>query len=163
VADGSTASRRADRCLPRGGNGLGSVQHAGRTHEPFRLASVTDFDWDRAYAFPPYTSPDEIQRELGFDWGGAGDSGTRRNDAWYLLVFVNGGQVARAFDHELARGDLACIGSPFVEGGLTPDQAVLRVAGPTDADAAGYGLVWLARPRDAREARRIERCRRTYS
>jgi hypothetical protein len=122
---------------------------------------VTDFDWDRVHAFPPYTSPEEIERELGFDWGGAGDSASRSDDAWYLLVFVNGGQVARAFDHEIVRGDLACISSSFVEGGLTPSEAVLRVTAPRGG--SGDGLVWLARPRDAREARRIERCRRTYS
>jgi hypothetical protein len=139
-----------------------AVQRAARTHEPFRLASVTEFEWDRVYAFPPYTSPEAIERELGFDWGGAGDSESRSNDVWYLLVFVNGGQVVRAFDHEMVRGHLACIASRVVEGGLTPDQAVLRVSAGPDT-ASGSGLVWLARPRDAREARRIERCRRTYS
>jgi hypothetical protein len=139
-----------------------AVEHAARTHEPFRLSSVTDFDWDRVYAFPPYTSPEEIERELGFDWGGAGDSASRTNDAWYLLVFVNGGQVARAFDQEIVRGHLACIGGSFVEGGLSPSEAVFRVTHGPDT-ASGGGLVWLARPRDEREARRVKRCIRTYS
>lgn len=44
-----------------------AAERAARTQAPFRLASVTDFDWDQVHAFPPYTSPDEIERELGFD------------------------------------------------------------------------------------------------
>jgi hypothetical protein len=139
-----------------------AAKRAGRTHASFRLASVTDFDWDRVYVFPPYRSSEEIERELGFDWGGAGDSESTSNDAWYLLVFVNGGQVTRAFDHEIAREDLACIADPFVEGGLSRPEAVLRVI-PKPGTASGGGLVWLARPRDEREARRVKRCVRTYS
>jgi hypothetical protein len=118
---------------------------------------VTDFDWDRGHVFPPYMGPDEIEHELGFDWGGAGDSASGQSDAFYLLVFVNGGQVARAFDHEIGDGDLACMAHPFVEGGLTPSEAVLS------AEGSGHSLVSLAHPRDAREALRIKRCLRTYS
>jgi hypothetical protein len=135
-----------------------AVKRSARTHEAFLLSSLTDFDWDRVYAFPPYSSTEEIERELGFDWGDAGDSAASSgNDSFYLLVFVNGGQVARAFDHEIGGGDLACMGPPFVEGGLTPGEAVLR------AERSDHLLVSLAHSRGAREARRIKRCVRTYS
>jgi hypothetical protein len=139
-----------------------AVKRAARTHEPFRLSSVTDFDWDRVHTFPPYSSSEEIERQLGFDWGGADESASRSNDSFFLLVFVKGGQVAQAFDHEIARGDLACIAGPFVEGGLSPSEAVFRVTAAPDV-SSGYGLVRLARPRDTREARRIKRCVRTFT
>ena len=139
------------------------VEDAARTDQAFRLSSVTDFDWDRVHAFPPYSSREEIVRQLGLEWDGAGDTASRENDSYNLLVFVRGGQVVRAFDDYVGDGNLTCIDPPVVRGGLSRSEAVLRVSEARNADGSSHHYVALARPRDAREARRTERCLKTYS
>jgi hypothetical protein len=139
-----------------------AVRRSARASEPFRLSAVTDFDWDRVHALPPYADPESIVRELGVDWDGAGDTESRHNDAYDLLVFVKDGEVVRAFDQQ-GDGDLTCIDPPVVRGGLTPAEAVLRAGESSADDGSPYYFVSLARPRDAAEARRTEECVEDYS
>jgi len=60
-------------------------------------------------------------------------------------------------------GDLTCIDPPVVRGGLAPSEAVLGVSETQLDDGSPYRFVSLARPRDAGEAHRTERCVETYS
>lgn len=76
-----------------------AVEDAGQTGEPFRLSSITEFEWDRVYVFASYASPENIEEELGFEWQGAEDSASRRSDALNLIVFVEDQRVVEAFDH----------------------------------------------------------------
>jgi hypothetical protein len=140
-----------------------AVLATARTDKPFRLSSVTDFDWDRVHAFPPYSSPEEIVRQLGLEWDDAGDTASGENDSYNLLVFVRGGQVVRAFDHDVGDGNFTCIDPPVVRGGLSRSEAVLRVSETRNDDGSAHYYVALARPRDAGEARRTKRCLKTYS
>ena len=135
-----------------------AVREAARTGEPVRLAAVTDFEWDRVYAFPPYWGSDEISDSLEFDWDGE----SKDNDGYGLLVFVEDGEVVHAYDHSISDTYLVCIDVTWVRGGLTPTEAVLRVT-RHDEDGGTWYFVSLAQPRDAREARRTKRCLRTYS
>jgi hypothetical protein len=137
-----------------------AVREAARTGQPIRLASVTDFDWDRVHALYAYSSDEEIEDELGFGLGGADDTMSSVQDGYSLLVFVKDGELARAFDHEPGDGYLVCIGPQVVRGGLTPAEAVLSVA---PSDRGNPPVVSLAHPRDARQARLTKRCLRTYS
>jgi hypothetical protein len=94
-----------------------AVDEAGASNKPFRLANVTDFEWDRFYAFSGYTSPRQIDRALGFHWGDAKHSDFVKSDGGSLLVFVRDGEVVEAFDHDcLDRHE------------FTPADATLRVS-----------------------------------
>jgi hypothetical protein len=89
-----------------------------------RLASLTDFSWERLHAFGPYASQAYIDRELGFSWPEAARTGIAEDDAIALLVFVSRGDVVRYVAHPRNEGDFADVKSP---GGLSPSEAVFIV------------------------------------
>jgi hypothetical protein len=134
-----------------------AVHGSARTGEAFQLSAATDFDWDRVYVFGPYSSPESINEELGFDWDDAGDSAIEDADWVNLIVFVEDGEVVRAFDHDNGDGEFACLASPYLEGGLTRREALVRVK-RTPNDGGSLDYVFLAHPRDDREAARTRKC-----
>jgi hypothetical protein len=69
------------------------VRLAARQDDPL-LADVTPFEWDRVCVFPPQASMDDVDDQLGFEWGviGGDPSGDRT-----LLVFVRDGEVETHF------------------------------------------------------------------
>jgi hypothetical protein len=86
-----------------------AVEEAGKSGKPFRLAHVTDFEWDRFYAFGGYTSARQIDRTLGFHWGDAEHSDFVKSDGGSLLVFVRHGEVVGAFDQDWGDGHFDCL------------------------------------------------------
>jgi hypothetical protein len=105
------------------GGSSDDIAEAVKAGKPFRLADVTDFEWDRFYVVGPYSSNERVDRRLGFDWGKAENSDYGKTDGGSLLVFVRDGEVVHAFDQPSTDGDFTCVG----EEPLTPGQAVLRV------------------------------------
>jgi hypothetical protein len=104
-----------------------------------RLASLTEFSWERLYVFGPYASQEVIDRELGFSWSAAASTGIFDSDGIALLVFVDGGEVVRHVAHPRSEGDFADVKTP---GGLTRAQAVFTV----DIDARGRRVFQVAEP-----------------
>jgi hypothetical protein len=138
-----------------------AVRESARTSKAFRLSATTDFDWDRVYVFPQYSTPEAIESELGFEWGEAGDSEVRSTDSVHLIVFVEDGEVVRAFDQDTGDGYFICVGRPVVKGGLSQREAVLKAIQTPEGGSLRY--VSLARPRSAREAARTKKCLETYT
>jgi hypothetical protein len=101
-----------------------AIAHAGEAHAPLRLADSTDFAWQRCHIFTPYTPVSTIERDLGFAWPGAKDTGIDYLDGIDLLVFVKDRQVVRwvALPHNL--GYFARIEK---HDGYGPAQAVFKV------------------------------------
>ena len=89
-----------------------------------RLASLTDFSWERLHVFGPYTPQTHIDRELGFSWPEAARTGIAEDDSIALLVFVSGGAVVRYVAHPRQEGDFAEVATT---GGLSPSEAVFIV------------------------------------
>jgi hypothetical protein len=89
------------------------------------LGSLTEFPWERLYIFPPYTSREVIDRELGFTWKQASRTGIARDDGIALLVFVDAGKVVRYVVQPRSDGDFAAVKTP---GGLSRADAVFTVA-----------------------------------
>ena len=112
--------------------------------------------------FAPYSSPESIDEQLGFDWDGSGDSAIESADWVNLIVFVEDGEVVRAFDHDLGDGEFGCLASPYVEGGLAPREAMVRVK-RTPNDGGSLDYVFLAHPRHDREAARTTKCLELYT
>jgi hypothetical protein len=105
------------------GGSSDEIADAVKQGEPFRLADVTGFEWDRFCVFGPYLSNDSVDRRLGFDWGKAENSDYKLQEGGSLLVFVRDGEVVHAFDQPTGHGDFTCVGQRV----LTPAEALLRV------------------------------------
>jgi hypothetical protein len=88
------------------------------------LRDLTDFEWEKVYIFPPYTSADQIKRDLGFDWPSAKDTGIEMFDQYNLLVFVQRGTVIHyvMFPHKF--GDFVTDG---LKNGLGLPEAKFKV------------------------------------
>ncbi|CAN1209438.1 hypothetical protein TUMEXPCC7403_04390 [Tumidithrix helvetica PCC 7403] len=95
-----------------------------------KLRSLTAFDWDKVYIFPPYTSVDEIQKSLGFPWKAAESSRIFEREDISLLVFVKRNQVVQYLAYPRSKGDFADIKAL---NGLTPDQAAFAIAISADS------------------------------
>jgi hypothetical protein len=92
------------------------------------ISSLTDFQWDRLYIFAPYSTPEDINKSLGFTWPEAASSDITLHDHINLLVFVRGNEVVEHVEFLRAKGDFS--GAASVEA-YTPDQASFLV---DDAD-----------------------------
>ncbi|MFP3888166.1 hypothetical protein U8V97_22235 [Priestia filamentosa] len=86
------------------------------------IASLTDFQWDKAYVFPPYTTVEGMRDELGVqsyrDWSGLGF-----RDDINLLVFLHGNQIVHYAEMNIKDGH-------FVQNeelSFTPSHATLTV------------------------------------
>jgi hypothetical protein len=121
------------------GGSSDEIADAVKQGEPFRLADVTGFEWDRFCVFGPYLSNDSVDRRLGFDWGKAENSDYRLQDGGSLLVFVRDGEVVHAFDQPNTDGYFVCLGNEPV----TPEQAMLRVK---QVREGGVALDYVLRP-----------------
>jgi hypothetical protein len=68
------------------------------------IASLTDFQWDKAYVFPPYTPVEVMRDELGVqsykDWSSLGF-----RDDINLLVFLHGDQIVHYAEIDRAFGE----------------------------------------------------------
>lgn len=63
------------------------------TDKEIDLASLTDFDWEKAYLFTPYMPQESINEELGFKF--KDPSGIEHRDDICLLVFTNQDKVVQ--------------------------------------------------------------------
>ena len=89
-----------------------------------RLKDLTTFEWDRFYAFAPYTQPDYICQTLGFNWDNVKESSISNQDYDFLLVFVKDGKVVHFHDHPREHGTFYDV---VGQTGYTPDEAVFEV------------------------------------
>ena len=75
-----------------------AVVQMGTSGETFDLRSITDFEWDSAHFFPPYTSREEIMRCVGFDQEAAEDVAWRlANDVTSAVFFGENDVVKKWF------------------------------------------------------------------
>jgi hypothetical protein len=150
--DGGTSGSLAD-----------AVETSAETGEPFRLSSVTDFEWDRAHVVPPYASAASVNRELGFHWDDA-EGAAPRTDAKSLIVFVSRDDVIEAFEHDVEGGDLICLSSSVLRRrGMSPERDLLAAKRVRLSPSDTYDLVFPARPRGRRETQLVKRCLHLYS
>ncbi|MCO7126030.1 hypothetical protein NIE88_09605 [Sporolactobacillus shoreicorticis] len=92
------------------------------------IKSYTHFKWDRAYLFKPYTSQENINKELGFKFKDPSDIDFR--DDIYLLVFVKDKKVIQYAElpcfkskHSIDYSISYAYGKMY----LTPDRAKIYI------------------------------------
>ena len=97
-----------------------SIQSAQKKDTEVDLNKLTDFKWDKAYLFPPYTDQASINEKLGFTFNDPSD--IKNRDDIYLLIFVNEKKLAQYADVSRKYGELI----PEEEV-ITPKKATLKV------------------------------------
>jgi hypothetical protein len=103
------------------------------------LRSVVHDPWDYYVVFSPYTSREEIDQVLGFEWEGSSHTRIHESDGIALIVFVRGKEVSCAFEHPRGEGDLA---SGAVPNGVRLTEPTLRLAN----EANGWRVLGICNP-----------------
>lgn len=104
-----------------------AVKEAYLSDNPrIQMDTVTNFEWDHLYVFPPYTSMESIQSVPGFQWIGLHEykTGIEMSDSINLLVFIKGGRVVDYIDFPRGQGDFAEVSK---SDGFTPKEAVFDI------------------------------------
>jgi hypothetical protein len=103
------------------------------------LTDFTGFDWTEVHIFPPYSTIDRIEAEIGAGWPRFASDAIETDDSITLLVFMDGDRLVRWVEIERGIADYADVadGSPYtpatavfimpVEG--EPDMVVLNITG----------------------------------
>ncbi|MCM3655363.1 hypothetical protein [Metabacillus litoralis] len=86
------------------------------------LNALTDFSWEKAYIFPPYTTSEYMTEKLGFKWNNA--TGIDYRDDINLIVFVKDKKVVKYIELPRKYGDFA---SGDIENGITPENSIVTV------------------------------------
>jgi hypothetical protein len=100
-----------------------------------RMADLTEFPWDRLYVFVPYTTPAQIERELGLPCPWTRRASIESRDDVALLLFVHDGRVTRHLAQRRGKGDFTLLRRA---GGYAKDEAVFEV----DRRRGWVYLVW---------------------
>lgn len=78
-----------------------------RSSQPFQLADIAGFPWDRVVFLGPYDNQEMADRALEFHWRDFSLFGLDHSDGFSLIVFANSGHVARAEKVGRCRPDFA--------------------------------------------------------
>lgn len=87
------------------------------------INSLTNFDWDKAFLFAPYTPQESINEQLGVDFKDPSNIDFR--DDIYLLVFLNDDTVVQYA--EINRNHQRSDFSVDEKGYLTPSNASITI------------------------------------
>ena len=88
------------------------------------IKSITSFDWDYLHIFTPYTTVEDVNNRLGFNWGKAYDTGIFQRDDINLLVFVKDNKVIKYYEVPLHYGNFSEI---KLGKGLSKDKAIFEL------------------------------------
>lgn len=86
------------------------------------INSLTDFSWDKAYIFIPYTSSEEITEKINFKWKYS--KSIEYRDDINLIVFVKGKNVVSYIELLRKYGDFS---SDTIENGIYPENSIISV------------------------------------
>ncbi|KZZ83041.1 hypothetical protein [Bacillus sp. SJS] len=85
----------------------------------FRLSHAADFSWEKAYIFGPYTTEDEIEKELGMPF--KNESNLEQREDMNIIVFVKGNRVIMYAEIPRSYGDFLVRDLP-----ITPKKDQIR-------------------------------------
>ena len=86
------------------------------------VGALTDFEWDQAFLFEPYTPDEQMEKELGVEF--EDPSNLRSRDDIYLLVFMDDGKVIQYAEVDRQGSDFSIGGVEY----LTPEQDVIEIS-----------------------------------
>ncbi|PGZ97836.1 hypothetical protein COE51_13305 [Bacillus pseudomycoides] len=82
------------------------------------ISSLAKFTWDKAFIFPPYTTQESIDEQLGVHYKDLSNIDMR--DDIYLLVFLNEGKVIQYAEINRQQSD-------FSIGEFTPSSSSIKI------------------------------------
>lgn len=85
------------------------------------LRSLTDFKWDKAYLFEPYTPQGHIEEQLGGEF--EDPSNIRSRDDIYLIVFLNEDKVIQYAELNRQNADFTIGEKEY----LSPSDDVMKI------------------------------------
>ncbi|XXM72373.1 hypothetical protein ACQ0QQ_00270 [Lysinibacillus sphaericus] len=85
------------------------------------VESITDFKWDQAYLFEPYTPEDQMEKQMGVEFEDR--SNLRSRDDIYLLVFKYKGKAVQYAELDRKKCDFSIGSNEF----LTPDKDLIEI------------------------------------
>lgn len=85
------------------------------------LHSLTDFDWDKAYIFYPYTDQETIDKQLGVHF--KDPSNMKMRDDIFLLVFIQNNKVVHYAEIKSQYGSISMGKREY----LTPNNATFEI------------------------------------
>ncbi|PFG12057.1 hypothetical protein [Bacillus sp. es.036] len=94
---------------------------ADKNQSEIRVKSLTNFEWEEAFLFTPYSTQGSIEKQLGFNF--KDPSNLEMRDDIYLMVFVNGGKVIQYVELDRHTSDFS-IGD---KDHLTPKKDVISI------------------------------------
>ncbi len=94
---------------------------ADQSQSEIRVNSLTNFEWEKAFLFTPYSSQNSIEQQLGFYFKDSSNIEIR--DDIYLMVFVNGSKVVQYVELDRRMGELS-LGE---KDHLTPKKDFIRI------------------------------------
>ncbi len=89
--------------------------------DEIHLNSYTDFDWDKAFLFTPYSTTESIEEQLGTEF--TGKSNIDMRDDIYLLVFLHQGKVSQYAEIKRQDSDFSIGEAKY----LTPSKDVINI------------------------------------
>ncbi|WP_258263139.1 hypothetical protein [Rossellomorea sp. SC111] len=92
-----------------------------QNNKNIELNSIAEFNWGKAYLFPPYTSQGSIEKQLGIEYDDPSQISIR--DDIYLLVFLYEGEVVQYAEINRQKADFTTGDKEY----LTPSEDVLKV------------------------------------
>lgn len=97
-------------------------------HVAVRLRDLTDFQWDKVYIFRPYTTPEDINKALGFIWAEAEETQIDKFDNFNLIVFTANNKVVSYVNLPLSIGNFTAGGAEErLQRGVGADQAIFSI------------------------------------
>jgi hypothetical protein len=85
------------------------------------IKPLTDFKWDKAFIFEPYTPQEHIEEQLGVDFKDPSNISSR--DDIYLLVFLHDEKVIQYAEINRQKSDFSIGGSDYI----TPSKDLIKI------------------------------------
>lgn len=111
---------------------------AARTTTAVKLSDVTDFEWDRFYVFPPYSTGAQIAAQVGPE---ATTRGNLSSDRYDLLIWLSDGAVVKEIPIDRAKARF-----PQLQEGVDASEAVFtsKLADPSRPDDSAVVLTLIS-------------------
>ncbi|KAB2336345.1 hypothetical protein F7731_12745 [Cytobacillus depressus] len=85
------------------------------------IKAFTNFEWDKAFLINPYTSQEEIEKQVGVNFKDPSNISSR--DDIYLLIFLNNGKVVQYAEINRLQTSFSLADKEF----LTPSNDIIYI------------------------------------
>ncbi|WP_260858201.1 hypothetical protein [Fictibacillus phosphorivorans] len=88
------------------------------------IKSLTNFDWDKGYLFPPYTAEESMEKQMGVNFKDRSNIYSR--DDIYLLVFLNNDEVVQYVEINRYQSDFSIGDNQYI----SPSSSSIKIKRP---------------------------------